>query len=231
MKLKRFSILYVEDSKTMRRYVHDILNDLVKEIHLAKDGKEGIDQYLKLKPDIIISDINMPNIDGLQMSKMIKNSDKEKPIILLTGFDKPENLKQAIKIGINSFVSKPIKDNELIKALTAVANELQNKIDAQKLKELESQQEKIDLIVHMLKEIGHHWRQPLSAIMTLATGYELKKRTGLYSSMEEEIEDMNSISKQIEKLSHIIQQVQEIDFKNAKIKDIENIIKVSNPIY
>ena len=231
MILNNFTVLYVEDSKTMRTYVQDFLSKLVKKVYVANDGKEGIDVYLKEKPDIVISDINMPNIDGLQMSRIIKKSHKDKPIILLTSFNDAEYLKKAIALGISSFVSKPLKEDELVDALTNVANELQNKIDAQKLKDLEAQQEKVHLMIALVKEIGHHWRQPLSAIMALASGYELKKRGGLYQSMEEEIADVNHISKEITKLSMMIQEIQEIDFNNIDMGDIEKIIKVSNPIF
>jgi CheY-like chemotaxis protein len=73
MYLKNFTVLYVEDSKVLQAYMRDLLQDLVKEIYIANDGKEGITMVSKHKPDIIVSDINMPDIDGLQMSKIIKN--------------------------------------------------------------------------------------------------------------------------------------------------------------
>jgi YesN/AraC family two-component response regulator len=228
---KEFTLLYVEDSGLMREYVRKILEDKVKELYFAEDGKVGLDMFTQHKPDIILSDINMPNLNGLEMSKTIKESHKNQPIILLTEFEKVANLKQAIEIGISSFLSKPIQKGELIETITAIAEDLQMKRDAQKFKELELQRDKIQLLISMMKEIGHHWRQPLSAILSLSSSYELKKRSGLYISEEEEINDINMISEKIKELSAVLSQVQSIDFETVTISDIEQIIKVSDPIY
>ncbi len=231
MVLKNFTVLYVEDSKVLRTYMKDLIQAYAKEVFTANDGKEGIEQFIKHKPDIVITDINMPNIDGMQMSKMIKNSFKDTPIVLLTQFDKSDYLKKAIMLGIDSFVSKPVKDEELIDILEAIALKLQNKIDAQKLKEMQLQQEKLNALLVLIKEIGHHWRQPLSAILSIATGYELKKTNHLYHSSEEEINDINKIVEQINKLSNMLLAVETIDFHSINLDEIETIIKISDPLY
>ena len=165
MKLKNFKVLYVEDSVAMQALMKKILINYTKRIYIAKDGEDGLVQYTKHKPDIIISDINMPNMNGLEMAKVIKTSNKNIPIILLTEFEKIENLKEAIELGIKSFVSKPIDKNEIIITLENVARELQNELDLKRLTELELQEEKINMMIRLLKEIGHHWKQPLSAIL------------------------------------------------------------------
>jgi len=231
MILKNFTILYVEDSRVLREYMKNLLKNYAKEVYTANDGKDGIEQFVKLKPDIVITDINMPQIDGMQMSKMIKNSFKHVPIVLLTQFDEIENLKKAIMLGIESFVSKPVKDKEIITLLESIALKLQNKLDAEKLKEVELQQDKINAFLLLLKEIGHHWRQPLSAIMAISTGYELKKRNEIYRDMEEEIADINKIPEYVEKLSDMLMRVEKIDFTTIKLEEIEKIIHISDPLY
>ena len=229
--LEDYTVLYVEDTKLMRRMIKDLLEDRVKEIYFANNGKEGLKQFIQHTPDIVISDINMPEMDGLQMSEKIKDILPDTPIVLLTCLDDIKSLKKAIEIGISSFISKPVQNDELLKEITKVVKTLQNKKDSDKLKEIEQQKEKIDLLLYMLKEIGHHWRQPLSSALTISSSYELKKRNDLYDSIEEEITDINSISVQLEKLSSIIQQVQSIDFENMSIEQIKNTIHTSNPIY
>jgi len=231
MNLKNFTILYVEDSRVLREYIKNTLQNYAKEVYVASDGKEGLEQFAKVKPDIVITDINMPNIDGLQMSKMIKHSYKETPIILLTEFEKADYLKRAILLGINSFVSKPVEEKKLLTILETIASELQNRIDAKKLKELQENQEKINLMTFLLKEIGHHWRQPLSAILTISTSYEIKKIGNLYGSTEEELKDIKTISTQVTKLSTMLKSIEDIDFNTIQIEDIEKIIKISDPIY
>lgn len=231
MILKDFTVLYVEDSKTLRQFMKDLLQDHVKDVYLAKDGKEGILQYSKLKPDIIISDINMPNIDGLQMSQIIKKIDKTQTIILLTAFEDITNLKKAIELGIRSFISKPIQNDEVIGILESTAKEIQNATDAEKLKKLEFNKEKIDLLLKLIKEIGHHWRQPLSSALAISSSFELKKSHNIYKNQQDEIDDINKISTYIKDLADILKQIEEIDFENLSMEDIENIIKISDPIY
>ena len=231
MNLKNFTILYVEDSRVMREYTKDLLKKYARDVFVAVDGKDGLEQFVKIKPDIVITDINMPNIDGMQMSKMIKNSYKDIPIVLLTEFDKTDNLKKAIILGIDSFLSKPIKDDDLIAMLESIAQKLQNKIDAKRLKEVELEQQKIEAMLRLIKEIGHHWRQPLSAILALSSGYEIKKLNNLYKSNEEEIADIHKISEQIKRLSTMLLSVEEIDFRNISLEEIEKIIHISDPLY
>lgn len=229
--LKEFTVLYVEDTKLMRAMMEKNLSSSVKELYFANDGKEGLKQFMKLKPDIVLSDINMPNMDGLEMSQRIKEISFDTPIILLSGLDDINSLKKAIEIGISSFISKPVKSEELFSVITNVAKNIQNKKDSQKLKEYKLQKEKTELILYMLKEIGHHWRQPLSSALAISSSFELKKRGDLYSDMEDEIKDINYISTQLEKLSSVIQSVQDIDFDNMSLEEIKEKIKISNPIY
>jgi YesN/AraC family two-component response regulator len=230
MYLKNFTVLYVEDSKVLQAYMRNLLKDLVKEIYIANDGKEGITMVSRYKPDIIVSDINMPDIDGLQMSKIIKIS-YDTPIILLTGFERIENLKKAIEIGINSFVLKPVANEEIIGKLEDIAKSLQDKIDYEKLKNLENQKEKIQLLLNLLSDIGHHWRQPLSTIGALASAYEIKYEMDLLDP-KEELENMRTISSQSEKLSRILEQIQKIDFENTDSDKLKELVALSsNPLF
>ena len=230
MKLKDFKVLYVEDSIAMQAYIKKLLINETKRIFIAKDGLEGLELYKKHKPDIIISDIEMPNLDGLKMSKTIKTIDKSVPIILLTQLDKTENLKDAIKIGIKSFVSKPFKEEEIMVSLEEIANELHNEIELKRLKDLELQNEKVELMSTFLKEIGHHWKQPLSHIMSISSSYEIKKKAAFYESIDEEIEEMNSITDSVSLLSNIIDEVSQLDFNTFDKSALDNLVRISDPV-
>lgn len=230
MYLNNFSVLYVEDSKVLQEYVKDLLKNIVKDIFIADDGKAGIEMVSKHRPDIIISDINMPGIDGLQMSKIIKKS-HETPIILLTSLDNISSLKKAIEVGIDAFVVKPIKNEELLDKLETIAKTLHQKLEYQKMKELENQREKIELMLNLLSEIGHHWRQPLSVILTLATGYEIKQEMKLLEKGED-IKMMNTISTEIEKLANVLESIQKVDLNTMDGEDIKKLVSISqNPIF
>lgn len=231
MKLKNFKVLYVEDSVSMQALMKKLLINHTKRIYLAKDGEEGLELFIKHQPDIIISDIHMPNMNGLEMCKIIKATNKNIPIVLLTQFDKIENLKEAIELGIKSFVSKPLDHEKIISTLENIAIELQQDLEFKRLKDLELQEEKIHLMTTLLKEIGHHWRQPLSYIMSVSSSYEFKKRANAFKSMEEEIEEINSISDNVEELSNIIDSVQQLDIDSIDKSQIEKLIRISAPIY
>jgi len=131
MLLKNFSILYVEDNDDMQNYLKSFLEDEVKEFYQAFDGKMGQDIYINKRPDIILTDINMPVMDGLEMAKLIKEVDNHQPILILSAFQDVKTLKRAINIGVDGFIAKPIDDIEkLLDTLENMALNLQNYLDA-----------------------------------------------------------------------------------------------------
>jgi len=117
--LKRLTILYVEDDFTIRESMYNIFLKLFKEVYVAKDGKDGLELFSSLTNnqltiDLIISDINMPNMSGLEMVKEIKNIDKNIPFILTTAHAETEYFLDAIKLGVMHYAIKPIIMKELI---------------------------------------------------------------------------------------------------------------------
>jgi len=137
MIMKNFTLLYVEDDKNAQEWMKLVLEDDVKEFLQAYDGQEALEIYKEKKPDIILSDINMPVLDGLSMAETIKKQDKEQPILIMSAFDDRETLMRAINIGISYFIPKPIDMEKLLDKLNQVAQTIQYKLDAQKLKEQE----------------------------------------------------------------------------------------------
>lgn len=101
----------------------------------ASDGELAYSMIQKVKPDIVITDIKMPFMDGLMLSKLIK---KEMPwieIIILTGYEEFEYAKEAIKLGIAQYLSKPIKGEDLLKAVDEVGQKIQEKIKEREIRE------------------------------------------------------------------------------------------------
>ena len=90
----------------------------------AGDGELAYSMIEKLRPDIVITDIKMPFMDGLVLSRMIKAEFPSIEIILLTGYEDFEYAKEAIRIGISSYLSKPISGENLLKEIDAVANKI-----------------------------------------------------------------------------------------------------------
>ncbi|WP_243111755.1 response regulator [Butyrivibrio sp. CB08] len=93
----------------------------------AGDGELAYSMIQKLRPDILITDIKMPFMDGLALSRMVKAQFPNIEIILLTGYEDFEFAKEAIKIGVSSYLSKPISGENLLKEIGVVAEKLEEK--------------------------------------------------------------------------------------------------------
>ncbi len=116
--LKECVILYVEDEMSVQNQTKMILNDFVKEVKVANDGKEGLEIALAEDIDIIITDILMPNMDGIEMLKTLKfEHNKEIPSIITTAFSETEYLMEAIKLKVDGFITKPINIKDLISTI------------------------------------------------------------------------------------------------------------------
>ncbi len=85
--LKQFSVMHVEDDTSVRESLMRFLKRRFNTIYSAKDGAEGLDLYTEHKPDIIITDIQMPVMDGIDMSRRIKELNSEALIIVTTAFN------------------------------------------------------------------------------------------------------------------------------------------------
>ncbi|PRN00339.1 EAL domain-containing response regulator [Aliarcobacter cryaerophilus] len=122
--LKNITVLYVEDEKDLREVTSSILQSFTKNQYIATNGQEGYELFLKHDSDIdlIISDINMPILNGLEMIKKIKDINKNVPIIVTTAFSNKEYLLEAIDIGVDKYVLKPVDVSKLLQAMSQSLN-------------------------------------------------------------------------------------------------------------
>jgi len=125
MRLKNLSILYVEDEEMTQELIKEILEASFKEVFVASDGEEGLSLYKNKNPDIVLSDIAMPNMDGLEMSEAIKKVDPEQPIALFTAFSQSAYLKKAAEIGIATYILKPLDEEQFFNSLNYMAMDLE----------------------------------------------------------------------------------------------------------
>ncbi len=118
MEFKNFTILYVEDDMDTQELIENILQDYFKEVFVASDGEEGLALYKKESPDIVLSDIHMPKMDGLTMSDAIKEINPEQLIALFTAFNDPAYLDRAGKLGIDTYIMKPLDKKQFFNSLS-----------------------------------------------------------------------------------------------------------------
>lgn len=110
---RKLSLLYVEDDEDIRNELAEILELEFGNLYVAKDGEEGLKLFQSHSPDIVVSDIQMPKLDGLQMCEEIRKLDPDVPIIITTAFNDPSFLIKAIDIGVDKYVVKPIQLKQL----------------------------------------------------------------------------------------------------------------------
>ncbi len=119
--LKDCVVLYVEDEDSVQNQTKMILDDFVKEVRVARDGEEGLQMALEGDIDIIVTDIMMPNKNGIDMLKELKKTEhKDIPAIITTAFTETEYLMEAIKLKVDGFITKPINIKDLINSIYVV---------------------------------------------------------------------------------------------------------------
>ena len=125
--LKNFTILYVEDDEKVRKNAVEYLKRISKEVLEAKDGKEAISLWKEYKPDIIITDINMPRLNGLDMASYIRAHDQNVQIIIATAHSDTDYLLQAVELQLVKYIIKPISKEKLLDALNKSISLIQDK--------------------------------------------------------------------------------------------------------
>ena len=117
----KVSILYVEDEKDIRDIYAKELQKISQNFFTARDGVEGLKLYKKHKPDIIITNINMPNMNGIEMTKAIKEIDDNANVIFTTAHSESEYLLEAIELHVEGYLLKPVQKKSLSKIVKKVS--------------------------------------------------------------------------------------------------------------
>lgn len=112
---QNYSVLCVEDSKALMTQEVNFLKKLFKEVYTASDGAKGLEVYKNKKPNLVLTDLNMPNMNGFEMIRELKKIDYHVQVIIISAYSDFENLLETIHIGVTDFVPKPI-NMELLKS-------------------------------------------------------------------------------------------------------------------
>ena len=115
-------VLIVEDEKTLLSIIMDTLEGEGFATLKAHDGNEGLRLFFEKKPDILIADVMMPKMDGFEMVRKIRMTDKTTPVLFLTARSSIEDLVSGFEIGANDYLRKPFKMQELIVRIKALLN-------------------------------------------------------------------------------------------------------------
>lgn len=119
-----YSILYIEDEKEIRENYETNLNFYFDKVYTAVDGVDGYEKYKKYKPDILLIDINLPKLNGIDLLSKIREKDHTTKAIMLTGNSGADYLLSATSLKLTKYLIKPVTRSEFKDAIDLVVKEL-----------------------------------------------------------------------------------------------------------
>ena len=213
--IKKLNLLYVEDEKLVREILSKKLEKFVKNLYIAEDGQDGYLKYLEFKPDLILTDITMPKLSGIEMSRKIREDNKAIPIIVISAHSDSNSLIDAIDCGITGYLLKPINKNKLFDLLEINAkNAYLDKINVLQQKKIEEQQNILQNIINTEQNISFVTDfNSLSFVNSAFLNFFDIKNIEEFEDKFERIEDIF---------------IEDIDYIDKKlVSDYENIDKLS----
>lgn len=125
--LSGIKILYVEDEEAIRASLSRILSRRIQSLETAENGKVGLQKFIEFEPDIVITDIRMPVMDGLSMIEEIRKISVDVPVVITTGHNDEFFLLRSIDLGVDKYVKKPVNASVLLNALASIVENLKRK--------------------------------------------------------------------------------------------------------
>lgn len=122
--LKNHSLLYVEDEPTIRENITEYLESYFGTVYVASDGKEALDLYNMHHPDVLMLDINLPFLSGLEVAKQVRGKDQTVKIVMLTAHTEKEKLLAATELKLTKCLIKPIAPKLFKETMGLLAQEL-----------------------------------------------------------------------------------------------------------
>lgn len=114
-------ILIVDDAAFMRKVIRDMLSkNGYSDFYEAVDGKDAVDKYFEIHPDLVLMDITMPNMNGLEALKAIRSKDAQANIVMCSAMGQEAMVLEAVQAGIKDFIVKPFKEDRLIKTVNNI---------------------------------------------------------------------------------------------------------------
>ena len=182
---KKPTILYVEDEDGIRNELSKFLKHFSSELYTACNGEDGLELFKKHLPDIVVSDIKMPIMDGITMIKAIKKINPRQYVLFTTAHSESSYFIEAIEMRINGLILKPIDLDILEEKLKFISEQIDNKATKELYEGYMLQQSRLAQMGDMINMIAHQWRQPLSAISAISTNIQLSAELEQFDTKQE----------------------------------------------
>jgi len=164
-----FTVLYVEDENDIRKTLFTYMSKFFKTVDTAINGKDGLELYTKNSYDLVVTDINMPIMSGLDMAAKIKDINQNQNILIVSAYSDTDNFITSIKIGIDGYILKPIDYKQLNTSLYNISNKIkiykeniEYKINLEQLVE-----DKIKNIKDLEKDRIENYKKTLYALINM----------------------------------------------------------------
>ena len=238
---KNYSILVVEDDKDLNNELVEITKLFFKKVDTAYDGEEALEKYKLNSYDLILSDITMPKMNGVSLSREIKILNSQQQIIVLSAHQEINYLIQLIDIGINQFVTKPFEQSELLYRLLKVCenifykeeyvkllkNDFESKSQNNTLKTVEKNKEN-EPTEKQTKKVTPNCNINHKRVDAKKFISEMKKDNLAWNAMEGQLEDLFQLN---EEFNEEIEKIYLNDISSSTIMAIANILKKIHDIF
>ncbi|RLA84050.1 MAG: hypothetical protein DRG78_02510 [Epsilonproteobacteria bacterium] len=228
--LSNFTILYVEDEKELQDILSSLFNGLFKKLIVASNGQEGLDMFTQNQAeiDLIITDINMPKMNGLDMCKNIRKVDSSIPIIITTAYNDNDFLHQAIDLGVDKFISKPINMEHLFKTIKETFEPiiLQEKLETEEKLYMDKMVDdaKFSVTGKLSAGITHEINTPLTYIKANAEMMEYDVEDLDDSKIKDNLNtSLKIVINGIKRIENIVNSMKEMSMKTTSEKKETNI--------
>ena len=124
---KKLSAMVVEDEKVANELLSSTFKNFFSGVTSCFNGEEALDAYLKLNPDVVFVDIIMSGMDGIELSRKIREINPSQIIIVISASNDIEKISESIEVGVNSFIQKPIDTKKIIELLISVISMITKK--------------------------------------------------------------------------------------------------------
>lgn len=151
--MQQLTVLVVDDDRISTSILNHMLDAYADRVLIASDGEEGLKLFKKHRPEIVLSDINMPRMGGLEMVKEIRAIDEHVKIAIFTNFENRDILLKAIQYGVNQFFSKPFEAKLFSQVLQHLVDDVMEK------RRIEAELTRQENILHAINQMAHSFLQ------------------------------------------------------------------------
>lgn len=185
-------ILIIDDENLVRSVINIALTNNGYKVYEADNGKTGIQMFIDIDPDIVITDVNMPGMSGIEVTKNIKENKVDADVVIMTGYGTEELIIEALRAGASNYINKPVDFKELFNILDSIILKRENRRLFDVLKDVVVFEKKSLVLDNDITKV---WGTVNQILFNLSPSIERKKieelKLGLYEILVNSIEHGN----------------------------------------